>query len=187
MTHADDLVVIPDGLTSHRGRLLFGGREYPCALGKAGVTAAKREGDLKTPVGCFALRELFYRADRLVRPKTALPVRTIEEDDGWCDDPAHTDYNRRVRLPFAPSHEKLWRTDPVYDLIVPLGYNDDPPVAGRGSAIFLHVARQLPGDDFSGTEGCVALAREDLLVVLADVKAGSRIHIRLPDERLRAG
>lgn len=181
MTHADDLVVVPDASASHRGRLYFGGRDYPCALGKAGVTAHKREGDNKTPIGRFALRELFYRADRLDVPRTVLPVRAIEEDDGWCDDPAHADYNRRVRVPFAASHEKLWRADAVYDLIVPMGYNDDPPVAGRGSAIFLHVARQLPGDDFQGTEGCVALAREDLLTVLADLQAESRIHIRPPD------
>ncbi|RMF08790.1 MAG: hypothetical protein D6763_09210 [Alphaproteobacteria bacterium] len=174
MTRRVDLIVRPDPSPPHRGRLRFRRREYPCALGKAGVTTDKREGDLKTPVGRFVLRRVYYRPDRLERPETALPREAITPAHGWCDDPGHALYNRAVHLPFAARHEKLWRDDHVYDLIVVLGYNDDPPVPGRGSAIFLHVAR----NDFAGTEGCVALARQDLLDILAEVDRDSVIEIR---------
>lgn len=173
MSAPANLVVIPDALTPHRGTLRCGNREFPCSLGKAGVTDEKREGDLKTPLGRFPLRRVYYRADRLDRPETDLPTEALTPEDGWCDDPAHNLYNRPVRLPFAGHHEKLWRDDPVYDLIVVLGHNDDPPVPGKGSAIFLHIAR----DDFSGTEGCVALARSDLIAVLAEAGPGSMIEI----------
>ena len=88
------------------------------------AASEKREGDGATPVGTFALRELWYRADRLERPTCALATRTITPTDGWCDDPRHPFYNKHVQLPFAASHETLWRDDEVYNLIVPLGYND---------------------------------------------------------------
>jgi L,D-peptidoglycan transpeptidase YkuD (ErfK/YbiS/YcfS/YnhG family) len=91
----------------------------------------------------------------------------------WCDDPAHVAYNQPVRLPFAGGHERLWRDDHLYDLVVVLGWNDDPPVAHRGSAIFLHLAR----DGFAPTEGCVALARDDLLAVLADAAPGDAVRV----------
>lgn len=172
----EDLFVTPDGWTSPLGTLAVGGQRYPCVLGRSGVTGDKREGDLKTPIGDFALRRLHYRADRMARPRTGLPVSAIGTDDGWCDDPGHSDYNGPVKLPFDASHERLWRDDHVYDLVVEIGYNDDLPVPGRGSAIFLHVAR----DDRAGTEGCVALARVDLLGALEKISAGSRIRIRPP-------
>ncbi len=144
-----------------------GGKRYDCRIGRGGLAATgeKREGDLKTPRGSFALRSCYYRPDRIARPKTLLPLLSLTLEDGWCDDPAHPMYNKPVKLPFAARHEKLWREDAVYDLIVPLGYNDDPVVAGAGSAIFMHVMRE----DGVGTEGCVALAKADLLEVLAGV------------------
>src|SRR6185312_8513924 len=95
----------------------------------------------------------------------------IAPQDGWCDDPADTVYNRPVHLPYRARAERLWREDGIYDLIVPLGYNDAPAVPGLGSAIFLHVARP----DFGPTEGCVALARADLLALLADADGRSRV------------
>lgn len=146
------------------GRLAFQGRTYRCALGRGGVVAHKAEGDGGTPTGLLPLRRIFYRADRGPIPRTALPRMPIGPDDGWCDDPAHPDYNRLVRLPFDASHEAMWRADEVYDIVAELGWNDAPVMAGRGSAIFLHLARL----DFSPTEGCIALARADLLVVLAE-------------------
>jgi L,D-peptidoglycan transpeptidase YkuD (ErfK/YbiS/YcfS/YnhG family) len=152
------------------------GVDYACAIGKGGFVEAqaKREGDGKTPKGSYALRECWYRADKMDAPRTALPLRVIEEADGWCDAPDHAAYNRHVRLPFAASHERLWRDeDGCYDLIVPLGYNDDPVVAGRGSAIFLHVAKPA----YSGTEGCVALSPVDLFGLLPLLSVGSQIHI----------
>ena len=134
----------------------------PCALGRGGVRRDKQEGDGATPLGRWPLRCVWYRADRLTEPQTVLPVRPIHETDGWCDDVSSPDYNRPVILPHVARHERLWRSDEVYDLLVELGYNDDPPVAPRGSAIFLHVA--WPG--FPPTEGCVAMAQTDLLALL---------------------
>ena len=146
------------------GRLHFQGGCYPCALGRGGRRANKIEGDGATPVGLLPLRRLFYRADRLVRPRGALPVAPLGQDDGWCDDPAHGDYNSLIRLPHPARHEALWRDDASYDVIGVLGWNDAPVIPGRGSAIFLHVAR--PG--LSPTEGCLALELRDLLRVLAE-------------------
>jgi len=143
-------------------KLLFNDKSYRCAIGPAGFTQDKREGDKATPVGEFALRECWYRADRVAPPQTKLPLRRIAESDGWCDAPEDLQYNRHVTLPYAASHEKLWLEDHTYDVMVPLGYNDDPIIPGKGSAIFLHVAK--PG--YTPTAGCVALALPDLLEVL---------------------
>lgn len=145
-----------------RGVLRFDGRDYPCALGRTGVRRAKREGDGATPAGTFPLRHALYRPDRLAPPASGLPVGAIDPADGWCDAPAHSAYNRRVRLPFEASHEVLWRTDGLYDLVIVIGYNDDPPRAGRGSAIFIHCATP----DFAPTQGCIALARASLIELL---------------------
>lgn len=144
---------------------MAGDRAFPCAIGKGGMVAAqdKREGDGASPLGAWPLRRVLYRPDRGPAPRTALPVSPIAPDDGWCDDPAHPDYNRPVKRPFDARHEALWREDGLYDLVVVLGHNDDPPVAPLGSAIFLHLAKP----DYAPTEGCIALARPDLEAVLA--------------------
>ena len=137
-----------------RGEVLeCAGRRYRCALGRGGISTAKREGDGATPAGSWPLRRLLYRSDRLVAPAGKLPAAVLSSDDGWCDDPDDAAYNCQVMLPHAGR----------CDVIVVLGYNDDPPVPGLGSAIFFHVARP----DYGPTEGCVALARDDLLAVLA--------------------
>lgn len=161
------------------GILQFSDRSVRCALGPAGVipAAAKREGDGATPAGAWPLRRVIWREDRGSRPATVLPVCAMEPDDGWCDDPTDASYNRPVKLPHPARAERLWREDPVYDLIVVLGYNDDPAVAGDGSAIFLHIARP----DFTPTQGCVALAREDLESLLALASPDDYLDIRLPD------
>ncbi|MGA9867755.1 MAG: L,D-transpeptidase family protein [Acetobacteraceae bacterium] len=150
-------IVYPDG------RLVLAGRVLRAALGRGGVTARKQEGDGATPVGVLTLRRLLYRADRLRPPACAVPLEPIAPTDGWCDDPDDPAYNRAVRLPYSGRHEALWREDAVYDVIGVLGWNDAPVRRGEGSAIFLHVARP----DGAPTEGCIALARADLLVVLA--------------------
>ena len=158
------------------GQIDVNGRNVRCALGKAGVIAAadKREGDNKSPVGVWTIREVLYRPDVYPDgPTTALPVCAMATDDGWCDAPGDPAYNRPVKLPYPASAERLWRDDHVYDLIGILAHNDDPPIPGLGSAIFLHLARE----DYSGTEGCVALAREDLEALLAVAKPGDAIEI----------
>lgn len=145
------------------GRLVLRGQVLRAALGRGGIRADKREGDGATPVGMLALRRVLYRADRGPTPRCAVPVEPIAPDDGWCDDPADTAYNRPVTLPYSARHEVLWRGDAVYDVIGVLGWNDAPVVPGRGSAIFLHVARP----DYAPTEGCIALDAADLRMVLA--------------------
>ena len=146
-----------------------------CALGRGGVIAAarKREGDGASPLGTWPMRRLLYRADRGGHPSTGLPVQAIHRADGWCDAPGDPAYNRPVTLPYPASAEHLWLEDHVYDLIVVLGHNDDPPVAGLGSAIFLHLARP----DYSPTAGCVALARPDLERVLGQARPGDAVAI----------
>ena len=145
------------------GRLVFAGRTYRAALGRGGVRADKEEGDGATPAALLPLRRVLYRADRVAIPRAAVPREPIAESDGWCDDPGHPDYNRMVRLPHPARCEEVWRRDGVYDLVGVLGWNDAPVERGRGSAIFLHVARA----GYAPTEGCVALALPDLLAVLA--------------------
>ena len=161
-------IVVADGFLS------WPGGRVRAALGKGGLSHTKREGDGATPIGIFSLRALLYRPDRLARPQTGLPISAIEPGSGWSDDPADPLYNRPVRLPHPYSHEHLWRLDGLYDLIVPLGYNDNPPVSGLGSAIFLHCARP----DYGPTEGCVAVARDDLLTLLAECDQATGIDIR---------
>lgn len=157
-------------------RLEIAGKAFRCALGKAGVTRDKQEGDNATPVGAFPLRRVLFRADRLSAPATRLSVAPIDQADGWCDAPDDPRYNRQVTLPYAASHEALWRDDRVYDIVVVLGHNDNPPVPGRGSAIFMHVAR--PG--YAPTEGCVALALSDLQSVLAQCGPGDTLTVHPP-------
>ncbi|CAA7622724.1 Protein conserved in bacteria [Magnetospirillum sp. LM-5] len=150
------------------GWLSWNGRRIACRLGRSGIIVDKREGDGATPVGAWPLRRALYRPDRLARPVTGLEVAEIGPADGWCDDSAHPDYNRSVELPHPARCEKMWRDDHLYDVVVVLGHNDDPPVAGRGSAIFLHVA----DPEGKPTEGCVAIDLADLLDLLADCRPG---------------
>lgn len=149
--------VTPDGLLRFRAETLR------CAVGQGGIRRDKQEGDGATPAGLLPLRRILWRADRLPRPAAALPAEPVAPNDGWCDDPGHPDYNRQVRLPHPARCEALWRDDAIYDVIAVLGWNDAPIHRGRGSAIFLHVAR--PG--LPPTEGCVALPEPELRRLLA--------------------
>jgi L,D-peptidoglycan transpeptidase YkuD (ErfK/YbiS/YcfS/YnhG family) len=179
MTQANEIDVSgPAGATE--GHLRFGALAFPCMLGRAGIVSSKHEGDGGTPAGTFALRQVRYRPDRLAAPSTkGLVVIRTQESDGWCDDPSNRAYNRPVRLPYPASAEKMWRDDGVYDLLAVIGYNDAPPVAGLGSAIFLHVARptKMQGR-FAPTVGCVSLKLEDLRSLLAACSATTTIRIR---------
>jgi L,D-peptidoglycan transpeptidase YkuD (ErfK/YbiS/YcfS/YnhG family) len=151
------------GRGARRGIVRLGSLALPCALGRGGIRAGKREGDGATPLGRWRLETVLYRPDRTPRPLTGLPVRPIRPDDGWCDAPADRNYNRAVRHPYPASAERLWRGDGLYDIVVVLDHNRRPRVRGHGSAIFIHVAR--PG--YTPTEGCIALAAPDLRRLLA--------------------
>jgi L,D-peptidoglycan transpeptidase YkuD (ErfK/YbiS/YcfS/YnhG family) len=156
---------------SSKARLALGHGVRPASLGRGGIRAPKREGDGGTPLGRFPVRQVLYRADRIARPRTQLPIRTIRDDDGWCEDPADRNYNRLVRLSPESSADRLKREDHLYDLVLVLGYNDLPRVKGRGSAIFMHLAR--PG--YAPTAGCIGLLRHDLLMLLRQLRPRSKI------------
>jgi len=154
--------------------------DMPCALGRNGIVTDKREGDGGTPVGLFALRELRYRTDRLARPASPLETHVIKPDDGWCDAPGDKNYNRFVTLPYPVSHEKLMRGDRLYDIVIMLGYNDDPVIVGKGSAIFFHLAKDKDGT-LAPTEGCVALRLDDMQRLLTHITADTKMEISLSD------
>jgi L,D-peptidoglycan transpeptidase YkuD (ErfK/YbiS/YcfS/YnhG family) len=158
-----EIIVGQQGEAPHRGFLIAGGRTLPCSLGRSGLSGDKREGDGATPLGRFPLRRVLYRADRLARPSTSLPTTALAPEDGWCESASHPAYNRQVKLPHEAAAESLWRSDHLYDILVVLGYNDDPVTPGRGSAIFFHLARL----DYGPTRGCVAIALADMIDVLS--------------------
>lgn len=162
-----------EGAELHRGRLSAGDKIFPCAFGRNGVTGRKREGDGASPAGTWPLRHVLFRADRIARPETALAVHELSPTDGWCDDPADRRYNSHVQLPCGASAETLWRDDGLYDLVVVLGYNDDPPSAGLGSAIFFHLATP----DLGPTAGCVAVHRADMVWMLT--RCGPDTHLEI--------
>jgi L,D-peptidoglycan transpeptidase YkuD (ErfK/YbiS/YcfS/YnhG family) len=154
---------------SRRGLLLAGGFAWPCALGRGGVRIGKREGDGASPLATLRAVRLFYRADHGLRPATHLPVTRIA-GQGWCDDAGDRNYNRLVPLPYRASHEVMRRADRLYDIVVELDWNRQPAIRGRGSAIFLHVAR--PG--LAPTEGCIALPADRLRRLVARLGPGTR-------------
>jgi L,D-peptidoglycan transpeptidase YkuD (ErfK/YbiS/YcfS/YnhG family) len=166
-TDAATQITVAAAPGSTTGTLSCQGRTYACMLGRSGIVTDKHEGDGATPAGLFLLREARYRTDRLTTsPITRLPLVPTRPSDGWCDDAADPAYNRLVTRPYPASTETLWRADEAYDVLAVIGYNDAPPVPGAGSAIFLHVMRQQAGHPIA-TAGCISLARDDLLAVLA--------------------
>lgn len=155
------------------GWLSWGEHRVRCALGRGGVSAKKREGDGATPIGTFTLRRVHFRADRVERPETGLPILELSENDAWCDDPDYPLYNTKVVTPYPARTEPLWRDDHLYDLLVVLGHNDDPVVPGEGSAIFLHVA----APEYAPTEGCVAISVDDLQSLLSEAAPGDTVTV----------
>jgi L,D-peptidoglycan transpeptidase YkuD (ErfK/YbiS/YcfS/YnhG family) len=155
------------------GWLTAGIVRVPVALGRSGICGDKREGDGATPRGRFHPVRVWWRADRGLRPRTFLPVRRIGPSDAWCEDPADRRYNRPIRLAADAPGDRLWREDHLYDLLVELDHNTRPRVAGRGSAVFLHLARR----EFRPTAGCVALAGADFRRLLGRLGPKTRIVI----------
>ncbi len=156
-----------------QGWLVAGSGQIPVALGRGGILANKREGDGGTPRGRFRLVRLWWRSDRAPKPRTFLPVRRIGKNDGWCEDPKDRLYNRPIYVPDGSPGDRLWREDRLYDLIIELDHNTRPRIAGRGSAVFVHVARE----GFKPTAGCVALRAPDLLRLLERIGPRTKIVI----------
>ena len=170
MKDSNVITVSPEGILS------FSNKTYKCALGKSGVITNKTEGDGGTPAGTFPIREVLYRADRMRKPKTGLIVSALKPNDAWSDDPKNIDYNKRVSLPHNGQVERLWRKDDLYNIIVIVGYNDEIVKESRGSAIFLHVAK----DGLEQTRGCVALETKDLLQIITSAAPPEYIMILPP-------
>lgn len=156
-----------------RGWLTAGGQTIPVALGRGGIRANKREGDGGTPRGTFHPRQLWFRADRHPRPKTFLPIRAIQPTDAWDEDPASRHYNRPVRRQPGADGDRLTREDRLYDFIIEIDHNARPRVTGRGSAVFLHLARP----QFGPTAGCVAMTQAAMLRLLSRIGPQTRIVI----------
>lgn len=171
-----NIIVQTSSFQATTGVLFMNGKRYDCTLGRGGVTLDKQEGDGATPIGTFPLRQLIYRADRLEKPQTALPIEILTPDTGWCEDPAHADYNTKVVLPHDSVVDRMTRDDNLYDLVIVVGYNDDPVTPGRGSAIFIHLARP----EWTPTAGCVGLKQEDLLEILQHCQEDTHITILPP-------
>ena len=167
---------MPAHFKANSGRMFRGdGLEFPCAIGKGGMIsqAKKSEGDGGSPVGVWEIVRVYWRPDRLERPETGLPATPLSPEDGWCDDVADPLYNRPVLLPYPASHERMWREDHVYDIVIELSHNQNPIVPGKGSAIFLHLARE----NYEDTEGCIALKLDHMREVLKRGGPGSTLEI----------
>ena len=158
---------------SRQGWLTADGMTIPVALGRGGIRANKREGDGGTPLGSFHPRKLWWRADRHPRPRTHLPVHAIRPEDAWCEDPNDRHYNRPIRLTRKEPGDRLMRKDHLYDFIVEIDHNTRPRVAGRGSAVFLHLARE----NFGPTAGCVSMTPSAMLHLLRRLGPRTRIVI----------
>ena len=163
-------------LVSPSGELIWRGKKIKCALGRSGVSVEKKEGDGATPAGVFPIQEVFYRGDRVGEIECALPARPIREDDGWCDDPDDQAYNRLIRLPHPARHEDMWREDNLYDIVMVLGYNNNPPTPGKGSGIFLHSV----SGDYMPTEGCIAVSMADLIALVREIPSGAALRVLPP-------
>lgn len=159
------------GAGARRGALVAGNISVACALGRSGVASRKREGDGATPRGRWRLSRLLFRADRLRLLATALPRRAMARNDGWCDQGGDRNYNRPVRLPYGAGHERLWRDDHLYDILVVLDFNRRPRIRNRGSAIFFHVAEA----ELAPTQGCIAVSARDMRKLLVHCSPRTRM------------
>ena len=155
------------------GYLKYKNLKFRCALGKAGIGKKKIEGDNITPKGTFNIVKIYYRADRVKKmPSKFRPIK-ITKKMGWCDDPNSKDYNQLINLPIKYTYEKLYRKDNVYDLLIVLNYNILPTIKNKGSAIFIHVARQ----NYKKTSGCIALKKNHLTKLIKAIKKGTKVII----------
>ena len=162
-----NLIVYPSGTAE------WNKTRIRCALGFGGISYQKSEGDGVTPAGRFLLRRVFYRADRIEKPRTILPLSPLSKKAGWCDSPSDASYNKYVSLPFSGHHEKLWRNDAIYDLVVVVGYNDRPIIPNAGSAIFIHCCDAKK----RYTDGCLAFEKEKIIEILGTIKPYSKLLI----------
>ena len=156
------------------GYLKYKNLKFRCALGKAGVKKKTMEGDNITPKGTFKIIKIYYRSDKIKKIETLIKKNKIKKNMGWCDDPNSRFYNKLINLPTKYSHEKLYRNDGLYDLIVVLSYNTNPIIKNKGSAIFMHIAK----NSYEKTKGCIALKKEHLIKIISKIKKNTKIKIK---------
>ena len=154
--------------------LLYKGYKLKCSIGKSGITSFKKEGDLATPKGEFKLGTLYFRKDRTKNPKCKLKTKTIKKNMGWCNDSRSQKYNQEINFPFKYRAEKLHRKDNIYDILINIKYNHSPILKGKGSAIFLHLAKRK----YRPTSGCVAISKKDFIKILPLIKKNTKIIIK---------
>ena len=155
------------------GYLKYKNLKFPCALGKAGIKKKKKEGDNITPKGIFRLIEVYYRSDRIKNIKTSLKKNKIKKNMGWCDDPKSKSYNKLIKIPSSEKHERLYRNDHLYDIVITINYNMNPTIKNKGSAIFLHITK----GSYKKTKGCIALKRGDLIQLVSKIRKNTKIKV----------
>ena len=155
------------------GYLQYKNLKFRCALGKAGIKKKEKEGDNVTPKGIFKITSMYYRPDKIKNIITAVKKIKIKKNIGWCDDPNSHFYNQQISLPNKFSHEKLYRNDSLYDLILVLNYNVNPIIKNKGSAIFIHIAKK----NYKNTKGCIALKKQHLIELISKIKKNTKIKI----------
>ena len=155
------------------GLIKYKNFKFRCALGKAGIGEKKREGDNVTPTGTFKIVKIYYRSDRVKKISSKLRLIEITKNMGWCDDPNSKNYNKLINLPSKYSHEKLFKKNNIYNVIVVLNYNMKPIIKNKGSAIFIHIAK----NNYQPTQGCIALKKNDLLKLLSKITRNIKIKI----------
>jgi L,D-peptidoglycan transpeptidase YkuD (ErfK/YbiS/YcfS/YnhG family) len=160
-------------IVKNSGYLKYKNLKFRCALGKAGIKKKEKEGDNATPKGIFKITRLYYRPDRIKNIITAVKKIKIKKNMGWCDDPNNKFYNREIKLPNKFSHEKLYRKDNLYDLVLVLNYNTNPIIKNKGSAIFLHITK----NSYKKTKGCIALKKKHLIQLISKIKKNVKIKI----------
>jgi L,D-peptidoglycan transpeptidase YkuD (ErfK/YbiS/YcfS/YnhG family) len=153
--------------------LYFDNYKLRCSIGKRGITSNKTEGDQKTPKGIYNLKSIYYRKDRVRNFKTLLKKNKIQKNMGWCDDPDSKFYNKLIKFPFKKSAEKMWLKNKTYDVLILIDYNFRPIVKNKGSAIFLHVAR----NNYAPTKGCIAINKKDILLLISKIKKKTKLII----------
>ena len=155
------------------GFLKYKKLKFKCTLGKAGIRKKKREGDNITPKGTFKIVKIYYRSDRIKKISSKFRLIEITKNIGWCDDPKSRKYNQPIKLPTKYSHEILYRRDNIYDLILVLNYNMKPTIKNKGSAIFIHMAKE----NYKKTAGCVALKKVDLIFLIKEINKNTKVII----------
>ena len=153
--------------------LIYNQYKVKCAVGKRGIGLKKKEGDSITPIGEYKIKYILYRSDRIKKIQSKLKKTIIKKNMGWCDDPKSDKYNKLINLPYNYSYERLFKKENIYDIILVLNYNMNPIKRGKGSAIFIHVAKK----NYKKTQGCVAVKKSDLLRLIKEIRVNTKVKI----------